>query len=273
METITLLFEQPYMPVPPPLYAAINLLKSATSRRDYYCSMKAVAGLSVLEKICQPLCPSLYLKKQYGEVSSRIDIKDYFQPITDDKEKAVESSAKIHILSNVVVHPPLKTFASESHNAARQSEETVRKNTDDNKEVDNILLHEEDISKNQNTNDNKEVENSSLHEEDMSKNQSTDDDNKVTNISLHEEDISNNETSLMPSKEEVNEVFEEGTIISELSSDLFTQNVNGDEKLGVIKPSILDISEEPPSKKLKNGEGNDSEESMLDSFVDVINET
>lgn len=64
---ILVAFYEQNVPVLPPLHTALTILSRGTSGNDRFVVRACAEGLRVLEGMCQPVCPSLFLRAEPEE--------------------------------------------------------------------------------------------------------------------------------------------------------------------------------------------------------------
>lgn len=219
------LFEQPYLPLSPPLHLTIHLLNVGQSSKETKIAATCHNGLNKLELLCQPICPTLYV----GSESKSAQDDD------EEQQTVAQEGKKIHILSDIVIKPS----ATDARPDGVIYEEVTIEDIDTCEEIPELILER------------------SSEEQDA-------DFNSVDDNGLCEAAIEDN----------VCVVIEDDTVEESVQ-------LNGDtaslEDLVVIQNGhkegdVIDITDEPPIKKLKSGTEADSDESMLDSFVNVVND-
>lgn len=221
-----LIFNQPYLSAPPPLSLVIHLLTVGQNSQNRAIASVCEIGLSKLESLCQPVCPTLYVgnakiieenksekeivfdEEEEEEVPEKVGEKDEGVVETDEIIKNTEEAEKIHIISDIVIKP------------AENGKTTTEKIMDCKSSIET------------------EIEITELVGDEL---KTTADDSDICVIE------------------------EDGSVEEE------TVELNGENVVQQNCNEIIEIFDEPPSKKPKTDEDSSSE-SMLDSFVNVVND-
>lgn len=238
-EAAVSLFEQPYFSVPPPLHPVICLLNVAQNSKDTAISAACQNGLNKLELLCQPVCPTLFVG---GKDKPSEDSDD--EPTICTKE-----SKKIHILSDIVIKP---TSIRESEvvyedvtvekNICEETVETISNEDDRINSVDSI---EEEVTIELETR------------------------NDVISDENREESVEERDSCSSTEGDNVCVVIDDDS-----AEETMEQNGYGESILqnGQKQDDVIVITDEPVTKKIKLNSDDDSDEKMLDSFVNIVNE-
>ncbi|CAH0547694.1 unnamed protein product [Brassicogethes aeneus] len=141
-KAIVSFYEHETMAALPPIHLTIELLSRGANAQNRFIARICEKGLNTLEKICQPVCPSLYLqiptqKSQNGEIRKSPDreitemeedrngfVNDIENEVSPDIPKNDESDLKIVILSNEVIQPPLPILVGSQESLRNDSEKS-----------------------------------------------------------------------------------------------------------------------------------------------------
>lgn len=253
------LFEQPFLPVPAPLSLAIHLLNVGQRNSNTAIATACENGLNKLELLCQPVCSTMYIGKEKSvENDSHDDVmqlerKEKIRIISDivikpleNAEEEVEELIDSEVASNDIVIKPSEINEEEIEDCIESEvviSDIVIKQTENANEPEDSIESEVIITEVQEVEKNKQEAKSNCLNEDLQKSA---DDN--ADICIYVED----------SAEETTEQNEEIKVHS-------NPQVNGNK-------DVIEILDEPPAKRNKIDFEENSNESMLDSFVNVVND-
>lgn len=230
-EALISLFEHPYLSVPAPLHVVIKILNVGQNSNNVKIATVCQNGLSILELLCQPICPTLYVATEKKALEESSEEDDDVEPTQDAK--------KICILSDIVIKPSVV-------------------------KADDTVYEEVTIEK--------DVEEKGTYAKESA--ETVEESFKSFGDEKQKEHHLSSGSEIVESDDEDNE-DNACVIIEDSAEESFTQqngHVDFKQQNGEKEEEIIEIFDEPSTKKRKTDSGADSDDSMLDSFVNAVND-